>query len=322
MKTQFLAALIGAAALLPGAAQTVDSVLTNGVAEPYSVAVQGNAYYISDSANHRIVAYTPGNGVVSSLAGFIGRPGSVDGKGVYARFNTPRGLLWVSALGGLVVADYGNQTLRLVKLDGKVTTLAGTPGIADLDPGPGPIPALSAHFNFPSALAADTNGNVFIADSKNNAIRRYDSINQLVWTVAQGIAQGLNQPNGIAVGDNGDLWVSNSRDHTIQRLVGGVPPAVLAAGTSGQSGALDSLFATQIPGFDVPGALFNYPGALLWLGTTNGLLVCDTGNHALRRVYQDPDIIGYSVSTYAGVLGQAGFANGPSFKPSLSPRLA
>jgi hypothetical protein len=269
-------------------AQTVDSVLTNRVNEPYNVAVEADVYYISDSANDRIVQFVPDSGAFTTLAGFAGRPGAVDAKGVYARFFNPRGLISVPARGGLVVADYANHTIRLVKLDGTVTTLAGTPTVPGFD---------SVHLNFPSALAADTNGNVYITDSKNNAIRELDLLGNLTT-----LATGFNEPNGIAVGDNGDLWISDSRNHTIKRMAAD-GTIELAAGTPGQSGALDSIFASE--------TLFNNPGALLWLGGSNGLLVCDTGNDALRQVYSDPEIIGYSVQTYAGVPTQAGFVDGP-----------
>src|SRR5262249_9580937 len=130
MKNQLFVALLSAAAVLNGAAQTVDTVLTNRLAEPYNVAAEANIYYITDSANHRIVKLLSDTGVFSTLAGFLGRPGFVDNtNGVYARFYSPRGLVSVPARGGLVVADYGNHVLRLITPAGHVTTLAGTPSV-------------------------------------------------------------------------------------------------------------------------------------------------------------------------------------------------
>lgn len=284
---------LGAGFALRG--QTVDSVITNRLAEPYGVAVEAGVYYISDSANDRIIRFVPDTGAFSTLAGFAGRPGSVDGKGVYARFYSPRGVVSVPARGGLVVADYANHTLRLVKLDGSVTTLAGTAGAPGFELAA--TAAEAAHFNFPSALAVDAAGNVYIADSKNNAIRKLD----LADTVTT-ILTGLNEPGGIALGDGGDLWISDSRNHVIRRLASG-GALELVAGTPGQSGAVDSIFSNE--------TLFNNPTALLWLGGANGLLACDTGNHTLRRVFFDPEIGGYSVELFAGVPTQPGFVNGP-----------
>lgn len=294
MKSQILLPLLFTVSVWESAAQTVESILTNRLAEPYTVAVEANVYYLSDSANDRIVKYIPDTAVFSTLAGFAGRPGSADGKGVFARFFNPRGLVSVPARGGLVVSDYANHTLRLVQLDGTVTTLAGTPGVAGFEAGA--TPAANAHFNFPSALAVDTNGNVYIADSKNNAIRKLDLAN-----VITTIAASFSEPSGIAVGDNGDLWIADTRDHTIRRLRPNGTVEV-AAGIPGQSGYVDSIFSNE--------TLFNSPTALLWVGGMNGLLVSDTGNHALRRVFTDPEIGGYSVETFAGSPPQSGFVDG------------
>ena len=170
MKTCAVLSSLATVLFSQAVAQTVDTVLTNRLTEPYGVAVEANVHYITDSAAHRIVKFVPDSGAFSTLAGFAGRPGAVDAKGVYARFYNPRGIISVPALGGLVVADYANHTLRLVKLDGTTTTLAGSPGVPGLDAAS--VPALSAHFNFPSGLAADSVGNLYIADSKNNAIYR------------------------------------------------------------------------------------------------------------------------------------------------------
>jgi sugar lactone lactonase YvrE len=288
-----IARVAGAALLLgcihlASVAQTLDSVITNRLAEPYGVASEANVYYLSDSANDRIIKFVPDTGVFSTLAGFAGRPGTTDAKGVYARFFSPRGIVAVPARHGLIVADYGNHTLRLVKLDGNVTTVAGTPGEPGFD---------STHFNFPLALAADTNGVIYIADSKNNAIRKLDLANQLTT-----VATDLNEPAGIALGDNGELWISDSRNHTIKRLLPGGRPVVVA-GITGQSGAIDSVFGEE--------ALFNGPTGLLWLGSNSGLLVADTGNHTIRRVFLDPEIGGYSVETYAGTPTFPGLLDGP-----------
>src|SRR5262249_4518198 len=158
-------------------------------------------------------------------------------------FFNPRGLVSVPQLNGLVVADYGNHTLRLVKLDGTVITLAGTPKVPGFD---------ATHFNFPSALAVDTDGSVWIADSKNNAIRKLDLSGNLTTVVAT----GLNEPNGIAIGDNGELWIADTRNHVIKhRLANGT--IQLAGGQLGQIGAIDSIFGNE--------TLFNNPSALLWL---------------------------------------------------------
>src|SRR5206468_1329426 len=100
---------------------------------PSGVAVDnaGNVY-VADAGNHTIRKATPA-GVVTTLAGLAGNPGSADGTGSAARFFDPRGLATDSS-GNVYVGDYGNQTIRKITPAGAVTTLAGlagNPGSAD-----------------------------------------------------------------------------------------------------------------------------------------------------------------------------------------------
>src|SRR6266853_6617075 len=111
-----------------------------------------------------------GGGPVSSLAlfaGDMGGIGNVDGVGAAARFNTPFGVATDSA-GNVYVADSGNNTIRKITPAGVVTTLAGTPGVTGSIDGTG----AAASFNFPSDVATDSAGNVYVADYNNNTIRK------------------------------------------------------------------------------------------------------------------------------------------------------
>ncbi len=132
---------------------------------PYGVAVDaaGNLYVV-DTSNNLIRKITP-SGEVSTLAGSR-TPGSADGAGAAASFNSPLGLA-VDAAGNVYVADTGNNMIRKVTRTGVVTTLAGatTPGSAD---GAG---AVASFFN-PYGVAVDSAGNVFVADTRNNSIRK------------------------------------------------------------------------------------------------------------------------------------------------------
>jgi len=176
-------------------AGSVDTVIsTNGLFEPYAVAVdRDNNMYITDSSNHRIVKFIPNAGVLTNFAGLIRHPGFQDGVSYLGRFDNPKGIVFVPARGALVVADSGNNLIRQITLDGTVTTLAGhlNPGLAD---GAG----LSARFSFPVGLAVDASGNVYIADTKNDAIRKLD-LNNNVSTVAA----GFYEPQALAVSDDG-----------------------------------------------------------------------------------------------------------------------
>ena len=293
MKIKASLGILAAVALssrLFAAQSSVDSLISSNLFEPHSVAVDvASTVFLSDGANNRIVKYVPSTTTLTVLAGLAGQSGSNNGTGVVARFSAPQGL--VLARGGLVVADLNNHTIRFVTLLGAVTNLAGSPGQLGNVNASGP----AARFRYPIGLAADAAGNIFVADSLNNSIRKID-LNNAVTTVAS----GFYQPAGVTVGDNGDLWVADTRNHQIKRIdTNGVITVI--AGTYRVSGLADDLFAAN--------ALFNSPRALLWLGIS-GLLITDSGNHTVRRLYFNPDIGGYSVETFAGTPGVAGLVNG------------
>lgn len=298
-------ALAAAAGNAP--AQTVSTIITNGLVEPNSVAVDASdVYYLSSSANNRIAKYDPGTGLLTTLAGVAnGVAGTNDSVGFLAQFNSPKGL--VLARGGLVVADSGNHTLRFVTLSGtiaQVTTLAGTPGQAGLANGP----ASNALFHSPLGLAADSTGNIYIADSINNVIRKLDT-NNVVSTV---VSNGLFGPSGITIDNTGLLYIADTRHHTIQTYnpSSGTGTPSLLAGILNNSGTNDNFFANQ--------AQFNSPNGLLWVGGNIGVLVSDSGNHAIRQVYYNTPITNYSVATYAGIPGQPGTADGALLSAQLN----
>src|SRR5581483_1985735 len=100
--------------------------------------------------------------------GLPGNSGAVDGVGSAARFTYPSGVA-VDAGATVYVADTSNHAIRRITSGGKVSTFAGTIGSAGyLDNGSG----LSAKFRFPNAVAVDTSGNLYVADSFNHAIRK------------------------------------------------------------------------------------------------------------------------------------------------------
>ena len=134
---------------------------------PFGVAVDGAGnVYVADQDNHRIRKITT-SGVVSTLAGSTS--GYTDGTGTSAQFNYPTGVA-VDGAGNVYVADQGNHRIRKITTSGVVSTLAGsTQGYTD---GTG----TSAKFDYPTGVAVDGAGNVYVADgkpphSKNNCIR-------------------------------------------------------------------------------------------------------------------------------------------------------
>ncbi len=128
----------------------------------------GNVY-VGDTGNHAVRKVTP-SGVVSTLAGALGKPGTVDGKGGSARFNRPGGAA-VDAAGNVYVAGNGDHTIRKISPGGRVSTLAGAAGEPGLADGRGS----AARFKGPIGVAVDAQGNVYVGDTENNAARRIRS---------------------------------------------------------------------------------------------------------------------------------------------------
>ena len=123
----------------------------------------GNLYTADYSDSH--IRKITSSGTVSTIAG-NGQTGFADGPGSSAEFNTPYSEA-VDGKGNIYVSDQGNQRIRMITPSGTVSTLAGngTKGHQD-------GPAASAEFNFPYGIATDAQGNVYVADSYNNCIRK------------------------------------------------------------------------------------------------------------------------------------------------------
>jgi hypothetical protein len=272
--------------------QSVATVISSNLFEPNSITTDpNNIAYLTDGANNRVMKYNASSGSFGLLAGNIGAAGTNNGAGISARFRAPAGIVY--ARGGLVVADSGNHMLRFVSLAGVVSNLSGAYSTyGDMVDGP----AASAQFSYPLGLAADAAGNIFIADSGNDAIRLLDTNN-----VVSTYATGFYQPAAVAVGDNGDLWVADTRNDVIVRIDSNKVPTVIS-GSAGISGSQDGTFA-------IDGRL-NLPSGLLWVSSATGLLISDTGNNTIRRLYFNNQVNDWTLETAAGQAGVAGRVDG------------
>ena len=189
-------------------------------ADPYGIAVASDGTrYIADAGDNNRLRKLGVDGTVSTLAGSV--EGFVDGVGGAAAFHTPSGMA-LDSTGNLYVADTGNHAIRKVTPQGVVTTLAGD-GVAGATDGP----AAQARFNAPLGVAVDGAGNVFVADTYNDRIRRIGRDGK-VTTLAGGERPGyqdgaaaaalFDTPTAVAVDALGNVWIADLRNHAIRKL--------------------------------------------------------------------------------------------------------
>ena len=148
-----------------GSADGAPGVALFGDPTGLDIDAAGNVY-VADNANHTIRKLSP-SGVVTTLAGQAGQPGSTDATGTNASFDFPSGI--VVAPGGFIyVSDTGSETIRCVTSNGVVTTLAGLAGQSGATNATGSV----ARFSSPLGLAVDSAGTLYVADSGNHLIRK------------------------------------------------------------------------------------------------------------------------------------------------------
>jgi hypothetical protein len=282
----------------PGWADGPGSVAQFAFPHQLAVDTDGNIY-VAEAANKVIRRITPA-GVVSTVAGRVGRAEEHDGPAGEAEFATPQGLVFDSA-GNLFVTTAGH-TLRKITPGGTVSTVAGlafTPGAQD---GTG----TDARFRNPAHLAIDGSDNLYIADTGNNNIRKVTPAGVVTTlagspTGASGTVDGVGtaarfrSPCGIVSDAAGNLYVSDSGNQTIRRISAAGASVTTFAGQAGQMGSADGVGSA---------ARFNYPLGLA-LDQSGSVYVAAYYNDTVRRIAPDG-----TVTTVAGLAGTAGAADG------------
>jgi sugar lactone lactonase YvrE len=284
--------------------------------DPHGIALDHDSeLLVVESGKHRVRRIVASK-LVEDVAGDFSRsgaPGKGDGVGFAARFYRPTGIA-VSPVGEALVMDAGNATVRALRLSdlGQVTTRAGKArnrfGSGESVDGD----AASARFNFErtssvaAALAVDTHGSVFVAETYSHVIRRVSPSGDVVTLAGkagvQGSADGPGRdarfsfPTAIAVDRTGTVYVADGANHTI-RTIDRAGTVNTMAGAAGVPGSNDG---------DGPRARFNGPSGIA-VDSDGTVYVSDHRNHTVRRI----DSLG-RVSTWAGKAGVAGSANGPA----------
>jgi len=233
--------------------------------------------------------------VVTTLAGSAGVTGSTNESGTNASFSYPFGVA-VDSSGNVYVADTNNDLIREITSGGIVTTFAGSAGVTGSTNATG----TAASFNRPQGVAVDVSGNVYVADSGNNLIRKITS-GGVVTTLAgsgspgsanaTGTAASFNQPVGIAVDSSGNVYVGDSHSFLIRKVTsGGVVTTLAGSGSSGSANATGTA------------ASFDNPFGVA-VDSSGNVYVADNWNNLIRKITP-----GGVVTTLAGS-GSPGSAN-------------
>jgi hypothetical protein len=262
---------------------------------PTGVAVDGvGNVYVADYAND-LIRQISSLGEVSTIAGLATNSGSADGVGSDARFNFPIGVA-VDGNENLYVADRYNNTIREITPQDVVSTLAGRALKFGKTDGTG----TNALFSYPEGVTVDVYGNVYVADSGNNAIRKITPT-QAVSTIAGGYgsADGTNSaakfsfPEGVAIDDVGSLYVADANNATIRKItpVGTNWVVTTIAGLANVTGSSDGTGTN---------ALFYQPDSIA-VDNAGNLYVADALNNNIRKLI--PVGTNWVVSTIGGLAG-------------------
>lgn len=237
------------------------------------------------------------------LALFVGDTtvaGAADGTGGAARFNQPSGIATDRA-GNVYVADGHNNTIRKITPAGVVTTLAGKAGNTGSTDGIGS----AARFEYPTGIATDSAGNVYVTDYGNYTIRKITSAGVTTTLAGTAGARGSTDGTGpsarfagpldVAVDGAGNLYVTDAYDsHTIRKIT---PAGVVTtfAGKAFTAGSNDGAGAA---------ARFDFPRGIA-IDSAGNVYVADCANHTIRKI--TPAGV---VSTFAGSASLEGNTDG------------
>jgi len=283
---------------MPGVTGSADGDATQALfRRPAALTVDGAGNVLVADTGNMTVRLVSASGVVSTLAGVALQAGNADGAGSDARFSSPSGIALEPA-GTFVVSD--SRSVRRMTAAGAVTTLAGETdapiGHAD---GAGP----DARFSYPAALASDSHGNLFVADSDNNVIRKVaPSGATTTFAGVKGDCAFVDGPpavarfcfpSGIAIDASDNVYVSDTWNGAVRKLTPDGVVTTLAGGS-----LCESCDGTgRAAGFYAPWGLTVDAAGNVW--------VADSYNHTIRRI--TPSGV---VTTVAGTAGNLGYADG------------
>ena len=274
--------------------------------EGITVAANGDVYY-ADPDNNVIRKVTAATGIITTVAGSGGNGSSGDGGlAILAKFKNAEGV-FVVANGDLYLADTGNHEIRKVTAaTGLVTLVVGStsPGYS----GDGGA-ATAARLRLPAAIVVAANGDMYIADTGNDAVRKVTAATGIATTYAGTGTTGytgdggaatsarLSGPQGLVLAANGDLYIADTGNNVIRRVTAatGVITTFAGTGTAGFLG--DGGVATS--------ARLNAPESVS-ISASGELYIADAGNNRIRRVSTGGTITTVAGTGTAGAAGDGG----------------
>jgi uncharacterized protein (TIGR03437 family) len=292
-------------AQVPG--YTITTVALPSTTYPGGLAIDASGnLYLADIINY-VVRKVSTTGVVSTVAGGGGAnatsPVGDGGPATSASLSEPLGIA-VDTAGNLYIADTGHNRIRKVSAGGTITTVAG-PGSTDGALGDGG-PATSATLVVPEGICVDAAGNLYIADSGHDRIRKVSLDGTIATVAGNGSASGalgdggpatsasLSLPAGITVDAGGTLYIADSGHNRIRTvsLAGGITTvAGNGAATYSGDGGLAIIAAIRASALTFEFNFVNYYAPLgVAVGPTGNLYLTDNGNNRLRVVTTDGKI--------------------------------
>jgi hypothetical protein len=284
---------------------------------PFGLAYDGGNLYIADEQNNIIRKVTP-DGTISTVAGlqYVGniystRYSGDGGPATSAYLSNPSAVVFNHA-GDMFIADYSNNVIRRVDaITGIISTYAGNNNGSTSDSSP----ATSIRLNNPIALAIDTADKLYIADSRNNLIRKVDTSGMMTTVAGHYGYYGaptygqlatnsvLNHPQGVAVDTVGNLYIADTSNGVVSKVdTNGIITRFAGGSTSYVTNFGDGGPAT--------GATLNLPTQLA-LNAAGELYITDPGNGVIRRVDVNgiiTTVAGYSYSSGGNLYDPAGTA--------------